>query len=307
MPASMPSSIGTLPPSGRVATRYEAVAVSGRDPDYLFGPSAEETERLWLQARMFAPYTARFLEDAGISRGMKVLDVGTGAGDVALLLADLVGPEGTVVGIDINAELIQTARARAAAAGFEHVSFVAGDAASVELDRDFDAVAGRCVLFFAREPAALVRRLTGYVRDGGIVAFQEPANATLAPMSLPHSQLLEQLWAWILETYRRAEMDLYMGLRLRSIFAEAGLAAPAMHLDAAAGGGPDWPGYEYMARLIHTILPHITKLGVATEEDVGIDTLADRLHAEIGDDGAAVTWGFITAWAQHQVRPRRDH
>jgi SAM-dependent methyltransferase len=273
--------------------------VSGQAPDYLFGQSAEETERLRLQARMFAPYTARFLEDAGISRGMKVLDVGTGAGDVALLVAGLVGQEGTVIGIDFNAELIAAARARAAAAGFEHVSFVVGDAASVELDRDFDAVVGRCVLFFAREPAALVRRLTGYVRDGGIVAFQEPANATLAPMSLPRSPLLERLWGWILETYRRAEMDLYMGLRLRSIFAEAGLAAPAMHLDAAAGGGPDWPGYQYMARLIGTLLPQITKLGVATEDDVGIDTLADRLHAEIGDDGAAVTWGFITAWAQH--------
>ena len=66
---------------------------------------------------------------------------------------------------------------------------------------------------------------------------------------------------------------------------------------------PDWPGYEYMARLIRTILPQITKLGVATEQDVGIDTLADRLRAEIGDDGAAVTWGFITAWAHHQARP----
>ena len=271
--------------------------MSGQAPDYLFGQSAEETERLRLQAKMFAPYTARFLEDAGISRGMKVLDVGTGAGDVALLVAELVGHEGIVIGVDINSELIETARARSAAAGLENVSFVVGDAGSVELGRDLDAVVGRCVLFFAPEPAALVRRLTGHVRDGGIIAFQEPANATLKPMSLPSSQLLEQLWAWVLETYRRAGMDLYMGLRLRSIFAAAGLPAPAMHLDAAAGGGPDWPGYEYMARLIRTILPLVTKLGVATEDDVEVDTLADRLHAEIGDDGAAVTWGFITAWA----------
>ena len=43
---------------------------------------------------MFASYTTRFLEDAGIARGMKVLDVGTGAGDVALLVADLVGRRG---------------------------------------------------------------------------------------------------------------------------------------------------------------------------------------------------------------------
>lgn len=276
--------------------------MSGQASDYLFGQSAAETERLRLQAKMFAPYTARFLEDAGISQGMKVLDVGTGAGDVALLAAALVRDEGSVIGIDFNRELIGAAQARASAAGLENVSFVVGDAASVELDRDFDAVVGRCVLFFAREPAGLVRRLTAYIRHGGIVAFQEPANATLAPMSLPHSQLLEQVWAWILETYRRADMDLYMGLRLRSIFAEAGLPAPAMHLDAAAGGGPDWPGYEYTARLIRTILPQITQLGVATEADVEVETLADRLRAEVGDDGAAVTWGFITAWAQHQVR-----
>ena len=277
--------------------------VTGRPPDYLFGQSAGEAERLRLQARMFAPYTARFLQDAGISPGMKVLDVGTGAGDVALLAAGLAGREGAVVGIDFNAELIAAARARAAAAGMGNVSFAVGDAASAELDRDFDAVVGRCVLFFAREPAVLVRRLTGYVRDGGIVAFQEPANATLAPMSLPRSQLLERLWTWILETYRRADMDLFMGLRLRSIFAQAGLPVPDMHLDAAAGGGPDWPGYEYMARLIRTLLPQITGLGVATEQDVGIDTLAERLRAEIGDDGVAVTWGFITAWARHQARP----
>jgi SAM-dependent methyltransferase len=276
--------------------------MSGRATEYLFGQSAEETERLRLQARMFAPYTARFLEDAGISRGMKVLDVGTGAGDVALLVADLVGPDGAVIAVDFNPELIETARARAAAGGVGNLSFIVGDAASVELDRDLDAVVGRCVLFFAAEPGALLRRLVGHVRDGGIVAFQEPANATLAPMSLPRSRLLEQVWEWILETYRRAGMDLYMGLRLRSIFAKAGLPAPAMHLDAAAGGGADWPGYEYMARLVGTILPLIARLGVATEEEVKIDTLADRLRSEIGDDGAAVTWGFMTAWAR-RVNP----
>ncbi len=269
--------------------------MSGQAPDYLFGQSAEETERLRLQAKMFAPYTARFLEDAGISRGMKVLDVGTGAGHVALLVADLVSQEGTVIGVDLNPRLIETARARSVAAGLGNVSFVVGDAASVELEPDLDPVVGRCVLFFAPEPAAMVRQLTGHVRDGGIVAFQEPANATLAPMSLPPSQLLAQLWAWTLETYRRAGMDLYMGLRLRSIFAQAGLPAPAMHLGAAAGGGRDWPGYEYMARLVRTILTLIRTLGVATEEDAEIDTLADRLRAEIDDDGAAVTWGFITA------------
>jgi SAM-dependent methyltransferase len=269
-----------------------------QERDYLFGHSAAETERLRLQAQMFAPSTRRFLEHAGIGPGMRMLDVGTGAGDVALLAAELVGEDGSVLGIDTNGELLDLARERAATAGFGNVSFVTGDASSIELEADFDAVVGRCVLFFVPDRAALLRRLAGHVRGGGVVGFQEPANATLAPMALPPSELLEQMWGWILETYRRAGMDLYAGLRLHSIFLEAGLPAPEMHLDAAAGGGPDWPGTRYMAGLIRTILPLITKLGVASEEEVQIDTLAERLQAELGREGAAVTWGFISAWAR---------
>ena len=108
---------------GRAAARYEAAMVSGRPADYLFGQSAGEAERLRLQARMFAPYTARFLQDAGISPGMKVRDVGTGAATWRCSAAGLAGREGAVVGIDFNAELIAAARARAAAAGMGNVSF----------------------------------------------------------------------------------------------------------------------------------------------------------------------------------------
>src|ERR1700746_231188 len=130
---------------GKCAGCREAGAVRGRASDSLFGQSAGEAERLRLQARMFAPYTARFLQDAGISPGMKGLDVGTGAGDVGWLAAGLAGQQGTVVGIDFNAELIQTARTRAAAAGMENVSFAVGDAALAELERDFYSVVGRRV------------------------------------------------------------------------------------------------------------------------------------------------------------------
>lgn len=279
---------------------FYSVGVSAAESAYLFGSSAAETERLQLQARILGPYTERFLDEAGISRGMDVLDIGTGAGDVALLLANRIGPDGRVVGIDANPDILETARARVARAGLSNISLVQADIASLDLEEEFDAVVGRCVLFFVREPAAVVRRLASHVRDGGIVAFQEPANATLAPMSLPRSPLLEQLWEWILETYRRTDMDLHAGLRLHSIFLEAGLPAPAMHLDAAVGGGPDWPGCRYIAALMRTLLPQFVRLGIATEDQVEVDTLADRLQAELGDRGAAVTWGFITAHARRQ-------
>jgi SAM-dependent methyltransferase len=140
--------------------------VSGRVPDYLFGQSAGEAERLRLQARMFAPYTARFLQDAGISPGMKVLDVGTGAGDVALLAAGLAGQQGTVVGIDFNAELIQTARTRAAAAGMENVSFAVGDAAMLPISSEPACAAPNPALSALRRSASPGRKAGGRAEAG---------------------------------------------------------------------------------------------------------------------------------------------
>ena len=60
---------------------------------YALGRSDAETRRLILQHQLYGPFTRQFLTAAGITAGMKVLDVGSGAGDVALLLADLVGPQ----------------------------------------------------------------------------------------------------------------------------------------------------------------------------------------------------------------------
>src|SRR5215467_7121167 len=95
--------------------------------DYVLGCSDEELYRLQKQAELWHHATSRFLEDVGIKAGMKVLDVGTGAGDVALLLAGRVGPDGQVIGVDSDQNVLDLARRRAEAAGFTNVSFVQAD------------------------------------------------------------------------------------------------------------------------------------------------------------------------------------
>jgi SAM-dependent methyltransferase len=266
---------------------------------YLFGHSETETDRLLRQAKILGLYTRRLFEDAGISPGMKVLDVGSGAGDVAFIVADIVGRNGTVVGIDTNAELLTTARQRAEAVGLKNVSFRVGDVASASLDHDFDAVVGRCVLFFIQDRLTVLRRLVESVRRGGVIAFQEPGNATLSASAIPPSPLLDQIWHWVVELYRKTGMDLYAGLRLFSLFKQANLPDPEMHLDAAVGGGPDWPGYEYIAGLVRTILPRLVEQGIVTVAEVDIESLADRLRDEIvRSTGVVTTWSFITAWAR---------
>jgi predicted O-methyltransferase YrrM len=93
--------------------------VAGHPDYYALGRSAAETQRLILQNQIYGPFTRQLLSAAGITAGMKVLDLGSGAGDVALLLADLVGPEGRIVGIDTNADVLDTARTRVQAAGWQ--------------------------------------------------------------------------------------------------------------------------------------------------------------------------------------------
>ena len=269
---------------------------------YLFGHSHTETDRLLRQAMMFGPSTKRLFEDAGISPGMKVLDVGSGAGDVAFIVADMVGPTGTVIGIDSNAEILAIARQRAEAAGITNVTFRVGDLASAPLDQDCDAVVGRCVLFFMQDRVTVFRRLVECVRPGGVIAFQEPGNATLPPSALPACPLLDQIWRWIVDLYCKTDMDLYAGLGLFSLFKQANLPDPHMHLDAAVGGGLEWPGYEYIAGLVRTILPRLVQHGIVTAKEVDIDQLADRLRDEVVcHKGVVTTWSFITAWARKGV------
>jgi ubiquinone/menaquinone biosynthesis C-methylase UbiE len=175
----------------------------GRETYYVLGRSAEEIERLQSQAAFIRPFTERLFRDAGIARGMKVLDLGSGAGDVALLAARLVGQEGTVLGIDTNPAILEVALARARAAQHRNVSFEAGDIRTLSLARDFDAVVGRYFLMFNSDPADTMREIVDHLRPGGIVAFQEP-DFTQGPYAAPPSSLLDQIGRWITEAFRNS-------------------------------------------------------------------------------------------------------
>src|SRR5436190_22926927 len=95
-------------------------------PMYVLPRNTKEMERLELQGRLLKPFTRRLFDAAGIRAGMKVLDVGCGAGDVAFLAAELVGSGGSVIGIDTNPIILETAQQRALVAGLSNVTFVAG-------------------------------------------------------------------------------------------------------------------------------------------------------------------------------------
>ncbi len=266
---------------------------------YTLGHAPKEMQRLLTQGQLLRPFTRRVLEDAGITAGMKVLDVGCGPGDVSLLAAELVGETGSVLGVDTNASVLQLAQARAQQAGLAHVSFLAGDIRELPLDQDFDAIVGRLILEHVPEYTVLLRRLLTHLRPGGVVAFQEYDMVGIPDSSLPRSPLWEQAANWCVQTFQRAGVEIRMGMKLHSTFLEVGLPAPQLRYEAAIGAGPDWLGYAWLADAVRALTPLIVKFGLATEEEIGIETLADRIREEIvSRQGAARLPALASAWVR---------
>lgn len=89
--------------------------VSGSTPqvEYALGHSSRELDRLTFQASVFASFTSQLFVQAGIKPGMRILDVGSGSGDVSFLAAELVGEGGHVLGVDRSAAAVERARGRA--------------------------------------------------------------------------------------------------------------------------------------------------------------------------------------------------
>ena len=256
-----------------------------------------ELARLIEQASFFGDLTEHVLRLAGLAPGMRVLDIGCGTGDVSFLAARFVGPEGVVIGVDKSAEAIQLASQRAAAAGLTNVRFLTQDLSELTLDEPVDALIGRLVLMYFADPAVLLRRLSQFIRPGGLIVCHELDST--AAKSLPRCELFETSVSRINQAFTRAGADVQTGLKLAQIFLEAGLPMPDMILGARVATGPDSPAYRQVTELTRTLLPLMERVGVATAAEMEIETLAGRLREEaVANRATLVAPPFIGAWAR---------
>ena len=113
----------------------------------------------------------RTVTNLNLQAGAKVLDVGCGTGASALRAAEIVGPKGVVVGVDLSARMLDRARAKATERGLPNVEFHLADMTSLDYpDGNFDAVVSVFSIFFVPDMEGLVRELWRMVRPGGKLA-----------------------------------------------------------------------------------------------------------------------------------------
>jgi SAM-dependent methyltransferase len=186
---------GVVAPGHADRSRPEASDTS--EAIYILGHSQAETRRLINQAAILGSTTERLLRSAGIEHGMRVLDVGCGAGDVSMLAGKLVGASGSVVGIDPNAQILTVARARARADETLHVTFIEASIGTFSDPRPFDLVVARYVLIHQTDPVAFLRAAARFARPRGILALHE-LLLDAQVRSRPPVALWQQTVDWIL-------------------------------------------------------------------------------------------------------------
>jgi len=266
-----------------------------RSADYPLGHTDAEHERLIGQAGRVAPITERFFRDAGIGLGQRVLDLGSGVGDVAMLAARLVGPSGEVVAIERDLKSIAKARARVTEAGFHNVSFNESNVDEISDEKPFDAAVGRFILMYLPDPVAALRSVSQVVRPGGVFVFQEPCWVPV----LAHLAALP-LWfatASIIDKTMRVSANHDMGMELYHTFVEAGLPAPTMRMELPIGKEPYLAQWYYDT--LCSLRPQMEHLHMPVESLGSLDTLVQRLQAELAESKTVACWfASVGAWCR---------
>jgi SAM-dependent methyltransferase len=207
---------------------------------------------------------------------MRILDVGCGAGDVALLAAELVGESGMVVGIDRSEAAILAARARAGTA--KNVRFLVNSLDDNLGTESFDVVIGRYVLIFQDDVTSFIRASARLVKPGGILAFHEIDDADDFT-AVPEVPLWKQANDWLMSALRSLLPNPYVAGRLVDCFSQAGLGSPGLFCEAPIGDGERSKIATWLVETLRTLLPQIVERGCASEEAVDIDSLEGRLRA----------------------------
>lgn len=264
------------------------------NPDgYVHARTEEEYQRLRVQARMWERATLRVFDRIGVRSGQACLDVGCGPGEVMRLMGTRVGPEGHVVGIDLDGKIGREALGELRLAGPARYDFVQGDVAMLDdpPGAPFDLCFIRIALMHMPDPVDVLARLRSWTRRGGHVVAQEYDFASLAPEPrFPEWQEFERVFYGVFNTHGR---DLNIGRHLPALFAEAGLGLPDATLTAARF--TPLAEFKTMLRSVYNgLLPAAFAAGLTTEANV--TAFHDGLQSAADGGAYCVSPLLIAAW-----------
>jgi SAM-dependent methyltransferase len=215
---------------------------------------------------------------------------------VASAVAELVGPEGEVVGLDIDPRMLEVARARTE--GLPNVRYVEGDVTRWREAEPFDVVVGRLILFHVPDPVGVLRHHQQAVRPGGGVVILDYDIGGLR--AEPRDALTDRMGALIMAAFRAVGADPTIGSRLQRILVDAGVVDVEGFAIAEYLASDDPVGPAMLSGVVRSLLPVMVAHGLATEAEVDLDTLATRAAASLQSTGSVLVPPLLAgAWGRH--------
>lgn len=239
--------------------------------------------------------TTSLLVRAGVAPGDRCIDLGCGGGHVSRQLARLVGPRGTVIGVDLDPEVLSLARHDADREGLSNVTFHASDATSVP-GGPYDLAYARFLLSHVGDPTAVLSAMSGALAPGGLVIVEDtdfPGN-----FCYPDSPAYRRFGELYRETVRRRGGNADIGPALPSLLQAAGIAEVAVNVVQPTGLSGDVKRLTPLT--LERIWQSVLEEGLASQADL---EMLDADLRDLCDDPSTVMSAarVIQAWGRKRT------
>ena len=264
-------------------------------PEYVLGSDDPEIARLDAQAAAIEGGTAALLTSGGIGPGMRVLELGTGLGHVAFQLSAMVGPDGSVIAIDQARALMEVAEARQRERGAANVRFIEADAREFRDSEPFDAVVARLLFFHLPDAADVVQHHREALHPGGRMVLIDFDTGTMR--AEPPVELVSTAIGWVEAAFRSVGANPHVGARLARLLSNAGFA-DVVTFGVQPYCAPDAPeGPAMLAGVVRALAGPIVAAGIATAEEIGVETIEQRLSDQLREhDAVMLLPALVGAW-----------
>jgi SAM-dependent methyltransferase len=255
---------------------------------YVLDGSDTDLRRLLSVAEVQAESARTAIRRIGAIEGWRAIECGCGPLGCLAVLSELVGPDGTVVGVDFSDATVNRARSVLAVLGAGNVEVVAGDVHEFDVTSaggPFDLAYTRAFLMHQADPARTLSRIAGMLRPGGWLIAQEPLR-TPPPQSYPGLEAISRYWKLMHEAAARSGVapDAVEGLPVSAARAGFEVVRTAGFFDVM----PPSVGFDIHLSAVAALRSRLTGTGVATGPEV--DALERSLRqAASGADGWLTT------------------
>ena len=201
---------------------------------YALGSAVAEQQRLVAQALSLEAYAQSLLNCISIKPGFRAVDVGCGPIGIMNLLAERVGPEGIVVGVEREPRFADMARAELGKRGLRNVQVINADALENGLEKNSYEIVHERLVMINLPPAgqkAMLAEMLSLLKPGGTIAFQEFDSASyVCCPDHPSWNILLNLWN---DTFHASGGNEFVGRSLGRLLRSAGVENVQMKVHVA--------------------------------------------------------------------------